>query len=77
MNPVALRPKLTLFAQAMETTLRRHRVKGNSWQRCDIQYLEDRLQDEVKEFSVSHDPEELVDIANFCMMLWNRQQVTP
>lgn len=50
--------------------------KGDSWVTCDIEFLQGKLREEMKEY---YDAEgsmigarELVDIANVCMMLFHR-----
>ena len=68
---------LKAFVMEMEVVLYRHeKVKGNSWSNCDMKYLEDKLKEELKEYQDANRPlakaEELVDIANICMMLYNR-----
>jgi len=70
-----MRDELSLFAMAMETKLKRHdKDRGDSWKDCDKSFLRGRLIDEVTEYLDSYpcDRKELVDIANFCMMLWYR-----
>ena len=67
------------FAKAMDEVLVKNDHKGG-WQNCDINYLRFRLIDEIGEYfhAISSDPnyypvkEELIDIANFAMMLWDR-----
>lgn len=65
------------FAGAMELKLQRNDHKGG-WGKglCTISYLRDRLIDELDEYIHTLDDTELVDIANFAMMLWNRQKDT-
>jgi hypothetical protein len=50
--------------------------KGNSWAYCDLQFLLDKLDEEIKEFKDEPKPlakaEELADVANICMMLYHR-----
>jgi len=50
--------------------------KGNSWASCDLQFLLDKLDEEIQEFKDEPKPlakaEELVDVANICMMLHHR-----
>jgi len=76
-----LRPAIKIFAEAMEGVLRENEYKGGWGEtQCDIPYLERRLHEELTEYSVAKDygatgsvPEkELVDVANFCMMLYHR-----
>ena len=49
--------------------------KGDSWKTCDIEFLEDKLQEEMAEYTRSNceDKAELIDIANIAMMLWLRK----
>ena len=63
---------------SMEVTLYKHqKEKGDSWNDCDLQFLLNKFDEEIKEFKEEHKPlakaEELVDIANVCMMLFNRK----
>lgn len=65
------------FVMAMKVTLYKHeKEKGNSWCNCDIQFLVDKLEEEIKEYREETKPlakaEELVDVANMCMMLYHR-----
>jgi len=65
------------FAEAMTLVLSEHAdEKGDSWKRCDIAFLQAKLQEEVKEYQDAsgsfRKAQELVDIANFCMMLYHR-----
>jgi hypothetical protein len=80
-----IRREVMAFATAMETTLRKHDNKGG-WNECGLGYLLDGVEREYKEareawndvekqkdyYRVS---EELVDVANFCMMFWERMEV--
>jgi len=68
---------LTEFVKKMKSTLDIHQEeKGDSWVNCDIEYLEKKLMDEIGEYEIAerplHKAEELVDIANMCMMLFHR-----
>jgi len=81
-----IRPEVMAFAHAMETTLRKHDHKGG-WDEEGVGYLLDGVEREYKEareawnavkkqkdyYRVS---EELIDVANFCMMFWERMEVT-
>ena len=75
----ALRGQLQSFAEAMEEVLKRNDYKSG-WQDCKVSYLQHRLVEEMGEYfrSLEMDVQatwrqkELVDIANFCMMLWHR-----
>jgi NTP pyrophosphatase (non-canonical NTP hydrolase) len=71
----------------MDEVLCKNDHKGG-WQDCDINYLRFRLVEELGEYFAWHNnysPEwieahkdkiqkELIDIANFCMMLWDRSE---
>lgn len=57
--------------------------RGDSWKTCEEGYLYDRLMDEIEElkkkcptpriFGIPQKArDEFLDIANFCMMLYNR-----
>jgi len=70
-----LRPELVSFAEEMESVLKAHdEDRGDSWKTCDIDFLQTRLEDEVQEYKQFEDFSELLDIANFCMMLWWRSR---
>jgi len=65
------------FTEAMNNVLDKHqKEKGDSWVDCDIDFLLFKLDEEIKEFKEANRPiakaEELVDVANVCMMLYNR-----
>lgn len=76
------RKDVTAFAEAMESVLKEHDDR-QGWENEHYDYLIDRLYDEIVELkkairkrnsnSVLHDNDimhELVDVANFCMMLY-------
>ena len=68
-----MRDEIKLFAEEMEKIMKEHdSKKGDSWKTCDIDFLVDKLGTEIKEWIDSAKHEELVDISNICMMLWNR-----
>jgi len=76
-----LRSEVQWFAEQMELKLRENDDKGG-WKRCSIEFLLDRLQDEMMELDVSIQrgiPELLVaecaDVANFCMMLADNRRL--
>lgn len=53
--------------------------KGDSWITCDIEFLEDKLGEELEEYLKTKNDaqfyrsaQELVDVANICMMLHHR-----
>jgi hypothetical protein len=65
------------FTMKMRNVLEENeKQKGNSWASCDLQFLLDKLDEEVKEFKEANRPmaraEEIVDVANICMMLYTR-----
>ena len=68
---------LETFVMDMKVTLYRHqKEKGDSWADCDLQFLLDKFEEEIKEFKDEVKPskkaKELVDVANICMMLYHR-----
>jgi len=70
-----IRPELVQFVEAMEAKLRKHDAeRGNSWKTCDAGFLQNRLSQELREYTRSGDRKELTDIANFCMFLWWREE---
>jgi len=75
---VPLRPVLQLFADAMEAKLKKNDHKSG-WRNLPIEALFKLLMIEIEEFKVANEffeadaaRKELVDIANFCMMLHDR-----
>jgi hypothetical protein len=79
-------PQVIAFAKAMDEVLCKNDHKGG-WQDCDINYLRARLVEEMGEYFAwcsrgspsalsesehKQSRKELVDIANFAMMLWDR-----
>jgi NTP pyrophosphatase (non-canonical NTP hydrolase) len=72
------RASVERFSYLMEEVLRQNDYKGG-WSDCSIMYLEHRMVEEVGEyFKVAYRSntgnramikKELIDIANFCMML--------
>lgn len=68
---------LAEFIEKMQLVLDEHQEeKGNSWNDCNLQFLLDKLDEEIKEFKEELKPlakaQELVDVANMCMMLYHR-----
>jgi hypothetical protein len=81
-----IRPEVMAFAHAMETTLRKNDHKGG-WSECGLGYLLDGVEREYTEAREAWDAvknqkdyyrvsEELVDVANFCMMFWESMELT-
>lgn len=70
-----MRPPVYRFALQMERVLKQNDYKGG-WDTCSISYLDMRLQQEIHEYSkatsIQDQQKELTDIANFCMMIYNR-----
>ncbi len=77
---VDARWQVRAFAEDMERVLKLNDNKGG-WLGCDIKYLQARLVEEMGEYfrlvaqgceKGKDAQKELIDIANFCMMLWDR-----
>jgi len=79
-----MRPEVIEFAEEMEGVLKENDFKG-SWMDIPIQYLEFRLVEEVGEYfhfaaeraevgimDNKKAKKELIDIANFCLMVHSR-----
>lgn len=67
------------FVAAMDIRLDINQAeKGNSWVTCDMGYLQCKLAKKMEEYwSMERDIESasaLVDVANFCMMLYHRHK---
>jgi hypothetical protein len=70
-EPLHIRPSVMAFAFEMEKKLRQKDVQNpEGWRYCTIEYLRGRLIEEGFEYWHSRQPKELIDIANFCMMVW-------
>lgn len=68
---------LAAFAEHMNAKIVANEpTKGDSWKGTKIEVLVANLHDEIQEFTeakrVGEKAEELVDIVNMCMMLFNR-----
>ena len=71
---IDVRDDLKDFCLAMEAKLREHDAeKGNSWKDVPIDYLREKFKEEFDECG-GVDKSEFVDMANICMMLWNRHE---
>ncbi len=77
-----MRESVAKFAEHMEIVLKENDYKGG-WEGndCTIEYLNWRLTQEFGEYFANYEHlsktqkrDELVDIANFCMMLWEKHQ---
>ena len=68
------RQEISAFAGRMEEIMGVHdKDKGDSWKKMAVYELRHLLQEEFCEWSMSDDiveNDELVDIANVCMMIW-------
>lgn len=76
---VEVRDSIREFAIEMEAVMSKHDDrKGNSWKGCEIEYLETKLKTEFEEWKeemmgrTDKRGDEVIDIANMCMMLWHR-----
>lgn len=72
------RPVLASFAERMEEKLRKNEHK-KGWRELPVEALFRLLEIEIEEYKVAAEffskedaRSELVDISNFCMMLWDR-----
>lgn len=74
-----MRESIEKFAEAMEKKLQQHdQDRGKlGWivdPSCTLEYLLGRLKDEIIEYEESEDHSEMIDIANFAMMIWDREE---
>lgn len=72
-----MRKEIEEFGNAMEEGMASHdEERGDEWKSMTLQKLNDRLGEELDELkkadSFKKVKKELVDVANFCMMLHNR-----
>lgn len=81
-EPTDLRPVLQGFAEMMEKKLRKNDHK-TSWRELPVEALFRLLMVEIEEFKIAHEflgkdeaRNELIDIANFCLILHDRLGVT-
>jgi len=78
-----MREEIRIFAEQMEKVISEHdKEKGDSWKTMDINNLMEKLIEEAEEVEeeIRWDyskrlKDELVDLANFCMMVWKRIEV--
>jgi hypothetical protein len=75
-NYMIIRPEIMEFAEEMEKKMASHdRERGESWKQCSLEYLRARLSEEVIESYVPNaDPREVIDVANFCMMIFHNRR---
>ena len=70
-----IRPEIMRFAHIMERVMAiNDSKKRDSWKRMKVMELKNMLAMEWEEYIATHSIKELVDIANFCMMIWNREE---
>lgn len=71
---VCMRKELLEFSNEMECVMSVHDInKRDSWKNMSMDELVKKLHEEYNEVLVSDiSSKELVDLANVCMMLWNR-----
>lgn len=76
-----MRPTLVEFADAMELKLQKNDHK-RGWRELPLEALERLMKIELEEYAVAREfltvddaRKELVDVANFCMMLWDRLEM--
>lgn len=76
MSKLKIRPEIVAFAAAMESKMRKHDAdRGDSWKKCNIDFLHQRIEEEMSEMSLADGDEisdEAVDVGNFAMMIWYR-----
>ena len=75
-----MRPALQRFAVDMERvlSLRLENDHKGGWTHTPLKYLHNRLLQEIGEYfgneaEGNYDEDELVDIANFAMMIWDKR----
>lgn len=87
LSPVSIKHKQVItFAKAMDVIPCENDYKGG-WKKCPMEYLRNRLIEEVgeyfawvngedgwKEEKINRQKKELIDIANFVLMLWDRSK---
>lgn len=73
-----MRKELVDFANQMESILKENDFKGG-WDNMTVHELLERLHEEVLEFEVELDAnrpynaaQEIIDVANFCMMIYDK-----
>ena len=62
------------FVASMKRKLVMNMKKGRSWYEAPTNhFLKGKLMEEVGEYFKSSNPDELIDIANICLMLYERR----
>lgn len=71
--PLTAKKEVLNFARTMNTKLKLCDVKkGDSWKTCGIEFLYKKLFEEIAEWEDGEYMDELVDIANICLLLHER-----
>ena len=80
---ISMRPEIWDFAIEMENVMKKHdATKRDSWKICSMNYLFTKLLEEIDELKLERELnkvnnfryKELVDVANMCMMIWNKSR---
>ena len=68
---LGIRESVFFFAVRLENRLRKHDAdRGKTgWHGCDVKFLLKRLKEEIQEFEESGDPDEMLDVSAFAMMI--------
>ena len=75
MGTVEIRKEIMDFAVEMELKMQTHdEDRGDSWKVCGLSDLAKGLEREMHEYALSGNRQELVDVSNYCMMVWNRRR---
>lgn len=73
---MTIRKEIMEFAEEMERVMAEHdNGKGDSWKRIPLSQLDDKLNEEIEEARIDGDKREFVDVANVCMMIWERMKL--
>ena len=78
---IYIRPEVVAFAEMMESVLSDHDGdKGDSWKDIDIDVLWPQFHEKYDDLSCfccndQDDQDNLIDLANYAMMLWHRMQL--
>lgn len=70
-----MRKEILEFAEKMEEKMQKHDAeKGDSWKVLHPSFLEVELDRVIREYRNTEKPDKLISIANFCMMLYRREE---
>lgn len=71
-----MRDEILDFAKEMDVVMNIHEnQKRDTWKTCEVEFLENKLIEEYKEWrssTIEPAKKEIIDIANICMMLHHR-----